>query len=131
MIPPHDSLVKYDQPILVSTTKDNKKGGSKKKTGKVRALTPCRRNDKEVQALTLLSSGYFRRLAGSPSGGSPDDPDRGHSELHPAPSVRPLPATSLTSDKPEKAPTGDRRLTLCFAPATGNGPRMVSSGCST
>jgi len=41
MIPPHDSLVKYDQPILVSTTKDNKKGGSKKKTGK--ALPPVDR----------------------------------------------------------------------------------------
>ena len=30
MIPPHDSLVKYDNPILVSTTKE--KGGKKKKT---------------------------------------------------------------------------------------------------
>ena len=29
MIPPHDSLVKYDNPILVSTTKDSKKQKSK------------------------------------------------------------------------------------------------------
>ena len=29
MIPPHDSLVKYDNPILVSTTKDSKKQKAK------------------------------------------------------------------------------------------------------
>ena len=34
MIPPHNSLVKYDNPILVSTTKDKKGGGSKKKRAK-------------------------------------------------------------------------------------------------
>ena len=31
MIPPHNSLVKYDNPILVSTTKDKQKGSKKKK----------------------------------------------------------------------------------------------------
>jgi len=31
MIPPHNSLVKYDNPILVSTIKDKSKGGKKKK----------------------------------------------------------------------------------------------------
>ncbi|EQC32686.1 dynein light intermediate chain, axonemal [Saprolegnia diclina VS20] len=30
MLPPHSSLVKYDSPILISTTKDKKAGGSKK-----------------------------------------------------------------------------------------------------
>jgi len=31
MIPPHNSLVKYDNPILVSTSKDKSKGSKKKK----------------------------------------------------------------------------------------------------
>jgi dynein light intermediate chain len=33
MIPPHSSLVKYDNPILVSTTKDRQKGSKKKGKG--------------------------------------------------------------------------------------------------
>lgn len=40
MIPPHSSLVKYDNPILVSTVKEPKKGGADKfKETKV-SLTP-------------------------------------------------------------------------------------------
>jgi hypothetical protein len=34
MIPPHSSLVKYDNPILVSTTKDGSNDGKKDKGGK-------------------------------------------------------------------------------------------------
>ena len=33
MIPPHNSLVKYDNPILVSTNKDTKKSGKSGKGG--------------------------------------------------------------------------------------------------
>ena len=43
MIPPHDSLVKYDNPILVSTTKE--KGGKKKKN----ALPPVERQSTQTE----------------------------------------------------------------------------------
>lgn len=51
MIPPHNSLVKYDNPILVSTTKDKKGGGSKKK-----ALPPVEQKQQPTQTEDILNS---------------------------------------------------------------------------
>ena len=55
MIPPHNSLVKYDNPVLVSTSKDKKgKGKDKGKGGK--KLAPL---DSKPQ-LTQTSLGNYQ-----------------------------------------------------------------------
>lgn len=59
MIPPHDSLVKYDNPILVSTTKE--KSGKKKKTA---ALPPVERSNTQTEDI-LNSILPPRECAGS------------------------------------------------------------------
>ena len=51
MIPPHNSLVKYDNPILVSTTKD-KKGSAAKKKG----LPPVEQRQQPTQTEDILNS---------------------------------------------------------------------------
>ena len=62
MIPPLQSLVKYDNPVLVSTTKDNKK--KDKKTGKVRPdRAPTRASGRAplgVERRLLARSGALR-----------------------------------------------------------------------
>jgi dynein light intermediate chain len=52
MIPPHNSLVKYDNPILVSTTKDKQKGNKKKKN----QLPPVEQKQQPTQTEDILNS---------------------------------------------------------------------------
>jgi dynein light intermediate chain len=52
MIPPHNSLVKYDNPILVSTTKDKSKKSAKKKA----ALPPVEQRQQPTQTEDILNS---------------------------------------------------------------------------
>merc|ERR1712167_528171 len=55
MIPPHNSLVRYDNPVLVSTSKDKKgKGKDKGKGGK--ALPPVEQKQQPTQTEDILNS---------------------------------------------------------------------------
>ena len=55
MIPPHNSLVKYDNPVLVSTSKDKKgKGKDKGKGGK--KLAPLDSKPQLTQTEDILNS---------------------------------------------------------------------------
>ncbi|RHY29522.1 hypothetical protein DYB32_005080 [Aphanomyces invadans] len=84
MLPPHSSLVKYDSPILISTTKDKKSGHSGKKGKTVKGATA----ESHVSTPTKQASGGIPSIANASSSQTEDilnsilPPKSGFAQLH-------------------------------------------------
>ncbi len=134
MAPPLSSLVKYDNPVLVSTSKD--KGKGKGTLGKkVRAHTLKSQGRQVPQVCQAQLTSCAALLPALPPAGCPAtcgaearlDTDRGYLELHPSAKVATQPNTSA---KPLRVRAAVLQMSASCMLA-GNGQKMGSYGCST